>query len=240
VFFVEVYQGSHVINLNSPTSVRVVIVEDDTATRAALVNVLQTSIGYTIAAEFADGQSAIRSLTQTLPDLMLVDLGLPDMPGTKVIETAVRVLPDCDVLVISTFGDEQSVFSALAAGARGYLLKGGTDEELRKDIASLRQGGSPLSPAVARKVLTELSTRMSPKHPPETDENNVQAQYTLSEREVQILKLIGRGYSYEETAQYCSITRDTVHAHLKHIYRKLNVHSKTQALFSAREKNIIS
>jgi DNA-binding NarL/FixJ family response regulator len=97
---------------------------------------------------------AISGLLACMPDLVLVDLGLPDLPGLKVIEQTKAIRSECDVVVITTFGDEQSVFSALEAGANGYLLKGGTEEELRRDINFLREGGSPLSPAVLSSALT--------------------------------------------------------------------------------------
>jgi len=223
-------------NLVASRSVRVAVVEDDAITRKMLVKILGSTPGFNVVAEFGEGQAAISSLAETLPDMFLVDLGLPDISGIQVVGQVARVCPDCDVLVITNFGDEQSVFSALEAGAKGYLLKGGTEEELRRDIASLREGGSPLAPAVARKVLAKLSN----SNRVERNEKRVQAEYALTEREVKILELIGQGHSYDDAAQHCSIKKDTVHAHLKSIYRKLDVHSKTQAVFIARRNNIIS
>ncbi len=216
--------------------VRVVLVEDDAIMRNKIVSVLKTIDGFTVVAEFAQGQMAISGLLACMPDLVLVDLGLPDLPGLKVIEQTKAIRSECDVVVITTFGDEQSVFSALEAGANGYLLKGGTEEELRRDINFLREGGSPLSPAVSRKVLHALSKNKQTKH----SSAQINTTRSLTEREVDILELISRGLSYDEAATRCSITRGTVHAHLKSVYRKLNVHSKTQAVFRARQDNIIS
>jgi len=220
--------------VDSSKLTRVVVVEDDPQIRKLLVNVLQGMPGFTVVAEFGEGRLAIRSLAATLPDLMLVDLGLPDIAGIEVIRQITTVCPECDVLVVTTFGDEPSIFSALEAGASGYLLKGGTEEELRRDIREVRSGGSPLSPAIARKVVNEFSRTRRTR-----SRNRTQAP-SLTERETKILELVSRGYSYDETAKQLVITRDTVHSHLKSIYRKLKVHSKMEAVFEARRKNIIS
>ena len=105
--------------VDSSKLTRVVVVEDDPQIRKLLVNVLQGMPGFTVVAEFGEGRLAIRSLAATLPDLMLVDLGLPDIAGIEVIRQITTVCPECDVLVVTTFGDEPSIFSALEAGASG-------------------------------------------------------------------------------------------------------------------------
>jgi DNA-binding NarL/FixJ family response regulator len=224
---------------NSSDPIRVVVVEDDSAMRKTIMSVLQNTAGYSVVGEFDQGQMAIRGLAACIPDLVLVDLGLPDIPGLEVIEQAKATCPECDVVVITTFGDEQSVYTALEAGADGYLLKGGTEEELRRDIKCLSEGGSPLSPAISRKVLSFFSVLSKNKKMARSGAQDAKTARLLTEREVDILDLISRGFSYDEAATQCSITRDTVHAHLKSIYRKLNVHSKTQAVFRARQKKII-
>jgi len=198
-----------------------------------LVDALEADAEYNVVAEFREGGAALVSLKQTEPDLVLVDLGLPDISGIQVIQEIVSTRPQCDVLVVTTFGDDHSIFSALEAGARGYLLKGVTAEELRRDVRLLRDGGSPLSPGIARKLLDKLSAKKSKQIAPQNKETS------LTPREAEILQLIGQGFSYKETAAYCHIKNETVHAHLKSIYRKLAVHSNMEAVYEARRKNII-
>jgi DNA-binding NarL/FixJ family response regulator len=212
---------------------RVVVVEDDSATRKMLVAALEADADYKVVAEFGEGVAALASLKQIEHDLVLLDLGLPDISGIEIIRAIGATHPQCDVVVITTFGDDHSVFSALEAGARGYLLKGATAEELRRDVRLLRDGGSPLSPSIARKLLDRLSVKKADQILPQHKESS------LTLREIEILQLIGQGFSYNETAVHCHIKNVTVHAHLKSIYRKLAVHSNIEAVYEARRKNII-
>ena len=212
---------------------RIVVIEDDAATRKMLVTALEANADYKVVAEFSEGGTAIASVKEIKPDMMLVDLGLPDISGIQIIKEIGATYPKCDILVITTFGDDHSIFSALEAGARGYLLKGVTAEELRRDIQLLRDGGSPLSPSIARKLLDKLSANKSERTA------SPQNEALLTPREIEILRLIGQGHSYNETAVRCKITNATVHAHLKSIYRKLAVHSNTEAIYEGRRRKII-
>lgn len=198
-----------------------------------LVATLNEDPQYRVVAEFREGKVALAGLAGAKPDLALIDIGLPDISGIDIIRQVKAAHPNCDVLVITTFGDDHSVFSALEAGAGGYLLKGATSEELHRDLRALRAGGSPLSPGIARKLLDKLANK-KPDLPAVTDKGS-----SLTAREIEILQMIGRGYSYSETAAHFTITTETVHAHLKNIYRKLAVHSKTQAVYEARRQNLI-
>ena len=198
-----------------------------------LVAALEADLDYRVVAEFGEGTLAIASLRDIKPDLMLIDLGLPDISGIQIIREIGATYPKCDILVITTFGDDHSIFSALEAGARGYLLKGVTPEELRRDVRLLRDGGSPLSPSIARRLLERLSANKSERA---ASPNN---EALLTPREIVILQLIGQGLSYNETAVHCKITSTTVHAHLKSIYRKLAVHSNTEAIYEGRRRKII-
>ena len=216
-----------------PTPTRVVVIEDDASTRKMLVNALEADANYKVVAEFSEGGPAIASVKEIEPDLLLIDLGLPDISGVQIIQEIGATYPKCDILVITTFGDDHSIFSALEAGARGYLLKGVTAEELRRDVRLLRDGGSPLSPSIARKLLDRLSA----KKPERVASLNNEV--LLTPREIEILQLIGQGRSYNETAVHCKITSATVHAHLKSIYRKLAVHSNMEAIYESRRRKII-
>ncbi len=187
-----------------------------------------------VVAQFADGKSALRSIPDLAPDMVLIDLGLPDMSGIEVIRQLKVSVPECDILVVTIFGDERTITSALEAGANGYLLKGASLEELRRDVRHLRTGGAPLSPMVARQLLNKLQAK------PADSKLQVGNGTKLTKREHDILQMIAKGFSYAETSQICGVASATVHSHLKSIYRKLEVHSKTEAVYEARRRSLIS
>ena len=217
--------------LNRP--IRTAIVEDDPASRKMIVSLLQADPDYVVVAELAEGKAAIAALAHLALDIALVDIGLPDISGIDVIRSLKSLHPQCNVLVITTFGDEKTVTSALEAGADGYLLKGTALEELKRDIRALRDGGSPLSPMIARKLLNRLQTRAA------DEKAEFAAETTLTPREHEILDMIAKGFSYAETSKICGISPATVHSHLKSVYRKLEVHSKTEAVYEARRRKLI-
>ncbi len=221
------------INAESMKPIRIVIIEDDPVSRNMLVAALQEETGCTVVAEFTEGRAAISALPHLSPDMVLVDLGLPDISGIDVIRKLKAADAHCDALVVTTFGDERTVTTALEAGADGYLLKGTPLEELRRDIHSLRNGGSPLSPMVARQLLNKLQSKPEEVRPEAADGTQ------LTKREHDILAMIAKGFSYAETSQICGIATTTVHSHLKSIYRKLEVHSKTEAVYEARRRSLI-
>ena len=213
--------------------IRIAIVEDDPALRKMLVSLLQADTDYAVVAEFSEGRAAIAALPHLAPDIVLVDLGLPDISGIEVIRRLKEICANASVLVVTTFGDEHTVTSALEAGADGYLLKGTALEELKHDLHSLQHGGSPLSPMIARTLLNRLQTKAAGEKP------DTGGDTTLTRREHEILMMIAKGFSYAETSKICGISTATVHSHLKSIYRKLEVHSKTEAVYEARRRSLI-
>lgn len=219
-----------IVDSNKP--IRIAIVEDDAALRKMLVSLLQADPQYAVVAELAEGRAAVAAIPHLAPDIVLVDIGLPDISGIAVIRQLKALCPGCEVLVVTTFGDEKTVTAALEAGADGYLLKGTALEELKRDIRSLARGGSPLSPMIARKLLNKLQSK-TPDEKPDAGETK------LTNREREILEMIAKGFSYTETAKICGISAATVHSHLKSIYSKLEVHSKTEAVYEARRRSLI-
>lgn len=213
--------------------IRIAIVEDDPALRKMIVSLLQADANYAVVAELAEGKAAIAAISHMALDIVLVDIGLPDISGIEVIRKLKALHPECNVLVVTTFGDEKTVTAALEAGADGYLLKGTALEELKRDIHALQDGGSPISPMIARKLLNRLQTKTINEKPDSGGETK------LTLREGEILELIAKGFSYAETSKICSISAATVHSHLKRIYRKLEVHSKTEAVYEARRRSLI-
>jgi DNA-binding NarL/FixJ family response regulator len=220
------------MDAENKSPIRIALVEDDPALRKMLMSLLQADPDYFVVAEFAEGTGAIAGMPQLSLDIVLVDIGLPDISGIEVIRELKMLRPECSALVVTTFGDEKTVTAALEAGADGYLLKGTPLDELKRDIKALRNGGSPLSPMIARKLLNRLQSRAVVDR---TDSGEAR----LTKREHDILEMIAKGFSYAETSKICNISVGTVHSHLKSVYRKLEVHSKTEAVYEARRRNLI-
>jgi DNA-binding NarL/FixJ family response regulator len=209
--------------------ITVALVEDDDEARGRLVASIRSDPTLELTGEYRNGAEALRGLAGSVPDVFLVDLGLPDVHGLDLVGRVSAEYPECDILVVTIFGDEQSVIGALEAGARGYLLKGALEHDIASDIRHLRSGGSPLSPVIARQVLKRLVPERTERTPGEA----------LTPRESEILNAIARGFSYAETAGLMRISVQTVHSHLKNIYRKLAVHSKTEAVFEADRRRLL-
>ena len=199
---------------------RVMIVEDDRATRERFSNAIAGDLRTTLAAAVSTGREAIARLPAARPDVLLVDLGLPDIHGTEVIRHAARELPQCDIMVITMFGDERNVLASIEAGAVGYVLKDCLDPDLVAQVVALRAGDAPMSPGIARMVLKRLRVTHEAAEPPAG----------LTPRETGILRLLARGYTYAETAEHLGITRHTVCSHIKNSYRKLAVRSAAEAV----------
>ena len=226
--------------MNSTKRTRVSLVEDDAESSKRLAASIRGKDWLELIATYRTGAAALAGLAARAPDVLLVDLGLPDMSGLEVVRFTARRHPACDVLVISVFGDEANVLAALGAGARGYLLKGSLERDVSIDIRDIRNGGSPLSPLIARQLLRRLqpSRPNRGQHVGELAGN--QGEHTeLSPREAEILSAISRGFSYTEIAESLGITFSTVHTHLKRIYGKLAVHSKTEAVFEATRRGLL-
>jgi len=219
--------------MEPPTTVA--LVEDEAEARQRLSESIRAQSGLRLIGEWGAGGEALTALAQGAPDVLLVDLGLPDMSGLKIVRYVAERYPACDILVVTIFGDERTVLAALEAGARGYLLKGALQHDIAVDIEHLKSGGSPLSPVIARQVLKRMQVR-SDRAPQSAAPD---AETALTMREIEILNAISRGFSYQETGELLSISVQTVHTHLKRIYRKLAVHSKTEAVYEADKRGLL-
>jgi DNA-binding NarL/FixJ family response regulator len=222
-------------DVSAAPATSVALVEDDRAMRERLASSVRAQSSLRLVAEYGSGAEALAGLASRAPDVLLVDLGLPDMSGLELIRFASARYPQCDILVISIFGDEANVLAALESGARGYLLKGSLQHDIAFDIRDIANGGSPLSPVIARQMLKRL--RMPGREP--IPRNAGEDETMLTPREGEILNAISRGFSYAETAQMLGVSVGTVHSFLKRIYRKLAVHSKTEAVFEASRLGLI-
>jgi DNA-binding NarL/FixJ family response regulator len=174
---------------------------------------------------------AIALTGQRPADVYLVDLGLPDRDGRDFIRWLVQQQPEALAMVVTVFGDDQHVLTSLEAGAMGYLLKDSPGSEIAQRIVELHEGGSPISPSVARSVIRRF-VKAVPGVPAEEDN-------PLSQRELEVLRLIEKGMTYDEVAQVLDLSWHTVTAYLRRVYRKLQVHSRGEAVFEARQRGIL-
>jgi len=222
---------------NEPSSVvRVMIVEDDPDTLGRFAQVLARGPRTEVVAQSPNGRNAIDKLVSARPDVLLVDLGLPDIHGTEVIQQARRLLPDCDIMVITLFDDESNVLASIEAGATGYILKDCSDAQLVERVIELRAGGAPMSPAIARMVLHRMQRRGAAASPASHD---LEDHAILTSREVEVLGLLARGYVYAEIAERLGISLNTVASHIKNSYRKLAVHTSAAAVTRAAELGLL-
>lgn len=200
---------------------RVLIVEDQPETLEEFAAVIAGDSHMTLAGTAATGRDAIALLERDCPDVLLVDLGLPDVSGLDVIRHAVRLCPAIDIMVITVFGDETSILAAIEAGATGYLLKDSSHQELIGHILDLRAGGSPISPVIARRLLGRMRTSSTATEPP-AQQAAIQVN-PLTGRETEVLQLMAQGYTYAEVGEALGISLHTVTSHIKNSYRKLSV-----------------
>jgi DNA-binding NarL/FixJ family response regulator len=201
------------------------LVEDDVATRDWLVDLIADMSDLRLGLACGTVAEACAWLAAHAPDIVLTDLGLPDGSGLEVIRRAAR-LPGCEILVLSIFGDEANVLAAIDAGASGYLLKDGSLDAIRSHLACLRSGGSPLSPRIARTLVRRTRGMLAGPGAGATADAG-----PLSQRELDVLTGIGKGFSYAEVAATLGISANTVRTHVRHLYEKLAVNSRTEALY---------
>lgn len=166
------------------------------------------------------------------PDVLLVDLGLPDGSGLDIIRQEKRRHPTCEMMVVSIFGDEDNVVAAIEAGASGYLLKDSLAEHFLETIRELQGGGSPISPSVARILLNRSRAPRSGDTPATTG-------IELAARETQILGLVAKGFNFSEIGRLLGISANTVKTHVYRIYHKLSVHSRGEAVFEAKKLGLL-
>ena len=206
----------------------VMIVEDQRRTREGIAAEIGFDPALRVVGAFASMEEALPRLEREPPDVLLTDIGLPGMSGIEGVRRYRARHAGALVLVLSVFGDDRHVFEAICAGASGYLLKDTMPERLREAIHELVAGGAPMTPEVARRVVATF--RKFPSTPSEHD---------LSPRELDVLRALGQGHSYKTAATALSMSIDTVRFHIRSIYSKLHVHSKSEAVIEAIRRGIV-
>jgi DNA-binding NarL/FixJ family response regulator len=200
--------------------ISVSIVEDDQRVRESLAVLINGADNIRCLATYATGEAALEEVIRKKPDVILMDINLPGMSGIECVRKLKAQMPKLQVLMLTMYEDDEKVFQSLVAGASGYLVKRTSPAELLKAIEEVHSGASPMSGKIARTVVEYFQTLQSAKP---------QQEY-LSKREEEILALLVKGYRYKEIAEALSIGFETVRSHLKNIYDKLHVHSRTEAV----------
>ena len=203
--------------------IRVVLVEDQRRMREGLATLVNGSPGMEAAAQFASAEEALRGMAAARPDVILTDLGLPGMSGIELVARLHALLPKVPILILTVHGEDRHVFDALCNGAVGYLLKDVEPARLLAAIRELYEGGAPMSPEVARRVVLMFQKFAPPKV----------EQARLSERELEVLQLLAQGHSYKTCADRLAVSHDTIRFHVRNIYDRLHVHSKSEAVIKA-------
>ncbi len=212
--------------VESSESIRILIADDHPLVRRGLRTLIATEPGMDLVGEAQDGAEAVSMARALGPDVVLIDMVMPRKTGLEAIEEIVREHPEVRILVLTSFGDDDKVFPAIRAGALGYLLKDSSHQELLKAIRDVYRGESSLHPSIARKLIRELG---QPTDLPRAEE-------PLTEREVDVLRLVARGFSNREVAEELVISERTVAAHVRSILGKLHLANRTQAaLYALRE-----
>jgi DNA-binding NarL/FixJ family response regulator len=222
----------HLLN----SQIRIALVEDDIFFQNALNAAIQATSDLVLLKVVGTRAQGLRMLEDEPVDVLLVDLGLPDGSGIDVISAAHEKWPRCNIMVSTNFGDELHVMQSLEAGAAGYLLKDSEPENIVFEIRSLNAGGSPISPLIARHILTLF--RLRHQSVPAADVDN-KPDKQLSVREMEVLELIIKGFTADEISALIAVSRNTVSTFIRRIYAKLQVHSKAEAIYEARRQGVL-
>jgi DNA-binding NarL/FixJ family response regulator len=229
------------LGMGAPLLGKVLLVEDDVDTRLRFEGLVRSLPNLELVQALGSATEAITWLANNQPDVLLCDLGLPDFNGIKVIEQCALMWPNCEIMVISVFGDEDHVIGSIQAGATGYVLKDVSAEQLAVHIQILRAGGSPISPGIARKLLNRFKPQsIEPvASPPQAMATPTTRANLLSTRELEVLNHVAKGFSSIEIAQLMGLSTHTVMAYVKRVYKKLAVHSRGEAVYEARQMGIL-
>ena len=200
-----------------------IIFDDNDSLRDSVAMLLKESGDFTLVGAYADCLDVTNNIRNTKPDVVIMDIDMPGMNGIEAVKVIRNNFPTVQVLMFTVFDDDEKVFAAIKAGAGGYILKNADPQNLLHAISEVYNGGAPMTPGIARKVLLQFQDMPS-------DENK---DYHLSQREKEVLALLVEGHPYKMIGSKLNITYDTVRAHMKKIYEKLHVASMTEAVAKA-------
>lgn len=211
-------------------SIRVAIFDDNQSLRIGLYQLINGSEGFACVGAFENCKSVLRDIKDCAPDIVLMDIEMPGVNGIEAVRLIRQRYPDLKILMQTVYQDDDKIFNSILAGANGYILKNASALRILESIREIYEGGAPMSPAVATRVLKMVSDPQPVQSPPKFD---------LTDRELEILRLLVKGRSYKVLASECNISIDTVRTHIKNIYEKLQVHTMTDAVLLAIKSNIV-
>lgn len=227
-------------------SISVLVVDDEPEFLRRFSDAVLSDPELQLAGAVATGAAARALLAATAPDVTLVDLGLPDVPGIELIRETTARRPDADMLVITVFGDDAHVLASIEAGATGYLLKDTSVARIVAAIKEVHAGGSPISPSIARRVLARCrvgtaapAAGAAASAAPTASRGADPDAPVLSQRETDILRFVAKGLAFAEIGAHLEISPHTVVSHVKKIYRKLAVHSRGEAVYEAGQMGLL-
>jgi DNA-binding NarL/FixJ family response regulator len=217
-----------------PETIRILLVDDQRLMREGLRILLELEPGLEIVGEAGDGETALEAYAELQPDVVLMDVRMPGMDGVEATWRLREHWPEARVVILTTFDDDEYVFEGLRAGARGYLLKDVSGHELAQAVRTVAAGGALIEPSVARKVVAEFARVAPPARPPDHG-----LPEPLSEREIEILRLLADGLTNRQIAERLSLAEGTVKNYVTNILGKLGARDRTQAAIRARELGLI-
>lgn len=200
--------------------IKVAIYEDNLSLREVLSTIIRNAQGFELAGEFGHCLDAVQNTVAFQPDVILMDIDMPDKSGIDGVKDVKNAYPAVEIIMHTVFEDTDKIFEAIQAGATGYILKNNSLTSILQYIREVHEGGAPMSPAIARKVLAK---QHGPQEPQKTN-------FNLTEKETNVLKHLANGLSYKMVAAESNLSIDTVRSHVKKIYEKLQVHSVTEAI----------
>jgi len=211
--------------------IKVAIFEDNRSLREGLAAMIGGTAGFECVGAYANCNNLLKNISQDKPDVVLMDIELPGINGIEAVGMIKEEFPEMKILMETIFDDDEKIFSSICAGAEGYILKHTTPAEIMEAIKEIYEGGSPMTPSIANRVLKMVRDRPADTRSKET--------FDLSDREKEILTCLVKGMSYKMVADTCFISIETVGVHIKNIYKKLQVHSKSEAVAKAIKGRIV-
>lgn len=212
-----------------PADIKVAIIEDQRRTRECLAAIVAGTPGCSTVGSYGSMEEALRVLERVPPDVALSDIGLPGMSGIDGVRRLKASHPATHVIMLTVYADDTHIFEAICAGASGYLLKDTPPARLIDAIREIHAGGAPMSPDIARRVVT-MFQKIAPPRDSAAD---------LTPRELEVLRLLAGGHSYKTAADALSVSLDTLRTHIRNIYDKLHVHSKSEAVLKAFKTGLL-
>lgn len=210
--------------------IKVAIFEDNRSLREGLATMINGTTGFECVGAFPNCNHLLKNISQARPDVVLMDIEMPGISGIEAVALIKEEFPEMKILMETIFDDDEKIFNSICAGAEGYILKHTSPAEIMEAITEIHEGGSPMTPSIANRVLKMVKDKPA---------FSQKESFDLSVREKEILFCLVKGMSYKMVAHTCFISIETVNVHIKNIYRKLQVHSKSEAVIKAIKGKIV-